>query len=512
MKSSEWALALMGATLALVWSACARVPGELPPDMRVPVNEDDLTHGHCINTCEPDYGSEPVRCEVAERGFEFFPGAPPGGVPVSTPIWDFEYTTDGGAHYLAQGMYSYTDKTSTNLVTSSTCLEQTFATDTCDPNGYEPEVGTIGRCERVQPDGTRAVEPTHALHVRGGPFHEWGGGVGRRLDDLATSAATAYVAANPSTGLKAGCSTPPTRTSADCAAVMPSPAPDAATCESLPPINPPPPNDAPWCPDSETCIDCAPGVTLNDGQQLYINYTNYYRAEVDVRGWDGISFWARRGPDSQRVMRVALSDRNTDDDLSFIMTQGGLPPRCLRAKECDCKDQERPCTEDPNVAGYFWCWNPTLDPPPSSFPDPTLYNYVQCGSTMCDADYLAYPTVPDLSFATPNNSQSPYQRSNSCARYTFPNETSGYYCYDTVNGPPPADGGVKCGDPWIYPVDLNPDWTFYAIPFTDLHQDGYAKEFGALDLQAVTAIRFLFGGGWVDYWVDDVRFYRRTDQ
>src|SRR6185369_645262 len=89
MKLSAWALVLAGS--GLVWSGCERVAGTLPPNMNVPVNERDLEGGHCINTCQPDYGSEPVRCEEAERGLEFFPGGPTGGVAVSEPVWDFEW-------------------------------------------------------------------------------------------------------------------------------------------------------------------------------------------------------------------------------------------------------------------------------------------------------------------------------------------------------------------------------------------------------------------------------------
>jgi len=79
MKLSAWALLLTGAGLGLVWSGCAREPGELPPDMRTPVNLDDLTGGHCIKSCEPDYGSEPVDCYAAEYAYEFFPGGTSGG-------------------------------------------------------------------------------------------------------------------------------------------------------------------------------------------------------------------------------------------------------------------------------------------------------------------------------------------------------------------------------------------------------------------------------------------------
>jgi hypothetical protein len=491
MTLSAWALLLTGAGLGLVWSGCAREPGELPPDMRTPVNLDDLTGGHCIKSCEPDYGSEPVDCYAAEYAYEFFPGGTSGGAEVSWPVWDFEATASSDGP-IAKSMYSYSDKTTTNL----------------NPTGFEPPTSPIERCGAE----------THALHLRGGPFHEWGGGVGRRLDEsvietnlnpgFASNAAIAFARANAGAGVLSGCVVPPHRTAEECTGVMPSPSPDPATCAALPPINPLVPGNARWCPKPETCIDCAQGRARTDGLINPLNHTSYYAAQVDLTDWDGISFWARRGPDSNRVLRVALGDKNTDDDMSFLMSQGGQQPRCGRAKECGCDDQERRCTENPEFKGDWRCWNADYDPPLEEISE----ELVKCGASACDAEYDAFPGQGDFSFSTSNSPFKGFEGTNSCAYYTFPNETNGLFCYDTENGPPPVYASDKCGDPWIYPVDVNPDWTFYAIPFTDLHQDGYAKEFGALDLTAVTMVRFLWGAGWIDFWIDDVRFYRRRPE
>ena len=40
---------------------------------------------------------------------------------------------------------------------------------------------------------------------------------------------------------------------------------------------------------------------------------------MDVSEWEGISFWARRGPDSQAGFRVLVGDKNTDDDIAYLM-------------------------------------------------------------------------------------------------------------------------------------------------------------------------------------------------
>jgi hypothetical protein len=60
-------------------------------------------------------------------------------------------------------------------------------------------------------------------------------------------------------------------------------------------------------------------------------------------------------------------------------------------------------------------------------------------------------------------------------------------------------------------VHVGTEWKFYAVPFTDLQQQGFAKESRALDLHSVSVVRFLWDRGWVDYWLDDVRFYRRVN-
>jgi hypothetical protein len=135
--------------------------------------------------------------------------------------------------------------------------------------------------------------------------------------------------------------------------------------------------------------------------------------------------------------------------------------------------------------------------------------YDRCGNWACDRDYPAF-TRPDLLFTTQDHNSALYRGNNVCAHYTFKNDQAGEYCYDTVNGPPPAEGTERCGDGWMDPVALGPDWAFYKVPFTELRQEGWAKRFPRLDQAGVTMVRFTWSVGWVDYWIDDVRFYRKA--
>ena len=135
------------------------------------------------------------------------------------------------AELTARGMYSYTD--------NSTIIKTFTHGDNQDPTGctarktWEPPTAELPRCSD-QPD-----EPAnHAVHIQGGPFLSWGGGVGMAMKNY-------------------------------------------------------------------------PTVTGS--------VRRWSDAMVDVSGWEGISFWARRGPDSQVGFRVLVGDKYTDDDIAYLM-------------------------------------------------------------------------------------------------------------------------------------------------------------------------------------------------
>jgi hypothetical protein len=474
---AAWAVGLATTALGLSSGGCAREPGEPEAETRTPVNALDLTPGNCVDTCQPDYGSGPVDCAAAEAGIEFFPA----------PVWDFENPTATRNCERAPGMpnneptvmvtrstanyaYSYSDNTTEFLRTDDCACEGAA----CDFNRYQPNTEAIERCGAV----------THALHVRGGPFLEWGGGIGRRLLGFATEAAIAVGATQAE---QAECSLP-----------------SSAPTES-------PPS---FCPRADPRIDNAPGRTLADGSLRDLNRTDYYGMVVDLREWEGISFWARRGPDSQAGFRVALGDRNTDDDIAFLELEGGLTPRCSRIKQCECRQQDKFCVApNPNFPERTWCLNPATDeiPPPDGMApqkDWDALNYERCGNWSCDQPYAAF-TRADLAFSTSEAENAADQGPNVCAFHAFATDQTGDYCYDPVHGPPPAEGTERCGDTWLHPVALSPDWQFFKVPFAELRQEGWAKRFPRLDVSAVTMVRFTWSVGWVDYWIDDVRFYRR---
>jgi hypothetical protein len=127
----------------------------------------------------------------------------------------------------------------------------------------------------------------------------------------------------------------------------------------------------------------------------------------------------------------------------------------------------------------------------------------------CNVPYPAYPNyLADGGMTSANGGQDPEFYGRPCTPYAWANGIGSSYCFDPATDPLPADPTQQCGDHWMKMVDLDTDWHFYKIPFTDLRQQGFGKKSEQLDLHSVSVVRFTWTAGWVDYFVDDVGFYR----
>lgn len=114
--------------------------------------------------------------------------------------------------------------------------------------------------EPVTEEVRRCGGEDHAFRMAGGPFLAWGGGFGGRVDWIYN-----------------------------------------AFCANQP--------DAPdFCPDDAE--DFPVIWDVNNGSERAATW-------LDLTEWKGISFWARRGPDSQGGIRLAVADTNTDEDINF---------------------------------------------------------------------------------------------------------------------------------------------------------------------------------------------------
>jgi hypothetical protein len=377
----------------------------------------------CVRSCLPDPGSLPVDCAKAEEGIEFAPPA--------TAIEDFELASP-----TSYWGYSYHDGSDS------------------DPNR---DVVLGDRCGN-NPDN-------HVLHIQGGPFAGWGGGLGLSIKDW-----WSHIGGG------------------------------APACEA---------NGLPFPCENKALTSSANGL---EGRT------------VDARQWDGISLWARRGPEGQDGVRVTLGDKYTDDELNidqsatFKNDDGELDSSlddgidteqtfCKRARICSCHSNH-PCTAyrpTPDADPVYLCYDPKFDPPISTTTD-TDGKYTFLGfSTRTVVQYCGQSACNDR---FPAGGEDYVFRNKACTPFVFQTGDNASYCFDPGKDPNPPENYERCGDHWQTPVRLSTDWQLFLIPFSDMRQQGYGKEAQKLHVDELSLFRVTWEGGFLDLYIDDVRFYR----
>jgi hypothetical protein len=429
---------------ACIPNAGNQAPGKPDAGKQAPA----ASTGFCVKpaaTCNPDPGASPVDCTAAEAGLEFFP----------FPIADFEHWNDNAIDpnqpdikkgYVGQFMYSYTDATA-----------QIYANrdGTQAPVGYEPIATSANVCT--------TDSGNHVLHATGGPFLGWGGGLGVAMAHL-----------NQDSGL-------------------------CPLAEIAHPRE--------YCPSADAEVAII-GTTLNMSQ------------------WDGVAVWARRAPDSQPLLRVLVGNKYVDEDINYQQQRNGDPPSkryCERVRECACVNGKA-CSlwgaSDAGAqgggdagAGSYYCGDPAADPPPGTISGNGIVATNSCNTTHCNEVYPAYP----------QDGNDPQFISRPCAPYAFRSGFESSYCWDPdpnnryLNGrldpngipdSPPAESDQQCGDYWTFPLHLTTEWQLFLVPFTTMFQQGWAKRWPFFDTTSVSVVRLTWDAGWVDYWIDNLRFYR----
>jgi hypothetical protein len=261
---------------------------------------------------------------------------------------------------------------------------------------------------------------------------------------------------------------------------------------------------------------------------------------INVSGFEGVAVWARRGPDSQGGIRINVGDQNTDDDISYLMYQANpkAPRNCERVRECGCTnhqdclgwavsprtkfkldgpsndsptcdppDKQRPDTAGGSQKTGQYCGDPASDTIPGyqSTSSPS-YRCNSCSITRCDEPYEAYPNGTETSIAA-KVSDAQFN-GKPCTPYVTRAGSAMSFCFDPATDPPPAESDQQCGDHWISAIYLTNQWTLYLVPFTDMLQQGFGKRSAKMDLTAVTMVRLTWDGGYVDYWIGKVAFYK----
>jgi hypothetical protein len=311
--------------------------------------------------------------------------------------------------------------------------------------GYQPAAEQEDRC---------GDNPgNHVFHMSGGPFLGWGGGMGVAMQHFAQ---------------------------------------DQALCPVGDISNPNRPRY------------CAPASAANGNNVAF--------AAMNLSEWDGVAVWARRGPTSQPLLRVLVGTKDTDDDIAYLMYDPSTPKKplyCQRVRECGCLindlTPDHECTlynelpPDSTVAtsstaltfpGYY-CGRPGSTASSLS----TGNNY--CNTTACDAVYPAYPNNgPDSQFLH-----------KSCSPFTYRSGVQTSLCYDPATETP-AQADQQCGDHFTFPLTLTTEWKLYLVPFNTMYQQGFGKKSPTFDLTSVSLVRLTWDAGPIDYYVDDLRFYR----
>jgi hypothetical protein len=458
-------------------------------------------------------------CDTAEKDYEFMP----------IPIMDVEHESRDNGYFYALHTYTYDDDTTQSL----------------RPFGWEPKgiIDDTLRCD----EGAN-----HVLHLKGGPFLEWGGGFGRSVRCMNGISETYKVSAPVNTAnqfwvdrLKPGelrtdgitpYSTAELFTYTELLADVYCHYGDNFTNEQI-----------------EANRACGPKQTdplalsvcperdkkfLEDPTSISPEELPLVAMTLDLTEWEGVSFWARRGPNSQPGLRVLVGDKLTDDDISFgqFFFNPTAEPYCRRTYECGCKDQSVPCTivtqEDvdtynDNIVDPKWGWD-ILDRPSSSEMNPlkpgdgicwdrekAKRENIPIGSDRPDYQYCGRSACIHQSDSAKslNPRVDPFIYGTECKEFTFRGSITSKFCYDPNSEfeiqRKPTEPSQTCGDHWMKSITLSQDWKLYTVPFTELLQQGWAKRSYWLNLDAISLVRLTWDRGYVDFYIDDIRFYRK---
>jgi len=226
----------------------------------------------------------------------------------------------------------------------------------------------------------------------------------------------------------------------------------------------------------------------------------------DLRDWDGVALWVRRGPTGQASLRVGITERNSAEDLNVTWIEPGMtapahPEQesryCERFRLCGCA-AGTPCSPAPSGAATI-CWDPEADPDPYLADDGvTVVKPTVCGDYRCDEPNLSL--VAGVSDARIND--------RSCnVAYTSDGLTASF-CYNPGVDPNPPAKRERCGNPYSRPISTSTDWQLIRVPFSELRQAEEAYVADEIDLASVKQLIFTFTTGWIDFWVANVGFYR----
>jgi hypothetical protein len=376
----------------------------------------------------------------------------------------------------------------------------------------------------TRPGGERCGSK-YALHMLGGRFSSWGGGYvtqhfitrGEYMTRCAPDGTCLCQRPRPAEGDPAvnGVGTPP--------AFMPEGTTDPAQATG--------------------CMFWASPV---DGQPSLLG--------VDVSDFEGVSFWARRGPSGQSTLRVALIDDNTSQPLATDVERraydAGIPPdqagaRCERiqgccrgcrllqyeeyvpadagpcpssrpteAKRCHVEGERLPHFRDNPDGGCLQMFDHRISGcTENSWQDAGDQCWATAPNLVWDSweqDYgRCCPRTMEEEWADPGQGLDgdPRYGGKECAPYVFNFDySSGSYCHDPGDILPERNQN-RCDEGFEATVIVDTEWKLYTIPWSELRR--FTPDKPPFDPRSVWRVAFYFANGYLDTYLDDVGFYRR---
>jgi len=237
----------------------------------------------------------------------------------------------------------------------------------------------------------------------------------------------------------------------------------------------------------------------------------------DVTSWEGLAIWVRRGPDGQSTLRLVLTERNSAEDLNSSAIRDALSPetayadpdhnqpqgifegkRCRRWRICGCSGGT-PCSPVPGTTDQFRCYDPSFETPAMSDLLGDQLKYPHCGTSRCK----------DANSSTIGPDADPLFHDKSCSEAVQADGHSDMFCYDPGKDPTPPSKRERCSYPFSRAITVSTDWQLIKVPFSELRQADEAMVAPEMDLASVKQVGMTFGGGWMDFWIANVGFYRK---
>lgn len=251
---------------------------------------------------------------------------------------------------------------------------------------------------------------------------------------------------------------------------------------------------------------------------------------VNASGYKGVALWARRGQNSQSSFRLILNDKYTSNEAARLQYNRlqGLPafqsvpqggPYCGRIRACVPRGERcangKVCNRWPEN-GEWYCYNPdqgdTVSPEETPRCDTTSCTSTNDVDCTIDGDEVTCYEASTV-YSDPPETRDPLLvdalfEDKPCTRHAFSDNFQVAVCYDPETDPVPFNKNERCDNGWAAVVNVTNNWEFYRIPWSEFAQDDTLAVAPDFAVDAIFSIGIGFSQGPVDFYIDDISFYR----